>query len=560
MLGHGHPHDAMVVLVAVLDDEARCLGSIDETDRAVVTQQEVLGHIADRREFIACMAADGEHELVLRRGDAGSFGLLLAPLQEPTQCGAQGEQLAIVLIRNAPSHVLNISFHDMTVSTKAFRERLTQRLLRWSIGNALVGDRHRLWRLVVVVGVMSGLVGAAYIAALKGLTRLLGAERWSDGPHLIVLAVTGVAIAGLTFVLGNPGDVELLVDNIHVSGGKSDMRELRSLIPISLIGIAAGSAIGPEAPLVQTTGSIGSWLALRYRLTVTEVRVLTITGMAAGFAMLFGAPLGAAIFALEILHRRGLQYYEALLPSVIGALSGYAVYIVVNGTGLGPVWNFPEASNLHASDLLIGVAAGIVGAGVAIAFTYFARFERAMFGRVPVTARPVLGGLAIGALAVASPYALTFGEGQIGFIVGTKLAISTLLLAALVKFVASATIVSAGWRGGFIIPLFFIGAAVGIVGARAFGVDQIIAVTAMMTAVNVGVTKTPFGSSLVVAEMAGLRLLPPTLLAAVIALFLTSRVSMIHTQRERAGATGAPVDLHGPSTHGTGENGAAAAG
>jgi len=422
------------------------------------------------------------------------------------------------------------------------RERLTRRLLRWSIGNALVGDRHRLWRLVVGVGLLSGLVGAGYIALLKGLTRLLGAGRWSDGSHLIVLAVVGIAIAVITRLLGNPGDVELLVDNIHVNGGRSELRELRSLIPVSLIGIAAGSAIGPEAPLVQTTGSIGSWLALRYRLSVTEVRVLTITGMAAGFAMLFGAPLGAAIFALEILHRRGLQYYEALLPSLIGALSGYAVFIVVNRSGLDPVWTFPNASDMNASDLLIGVAAGVVGAAIAIAFTYFAKLERAVFRRVPAIGRPVIGGLALGALAFASPYALTFGEGQIGFVVGTKLAISTLLLAALVKFVASATIVSCGWRGGFIIPLFFIGATVGIVGARAAGLDQIIAITAMMTAVNVGVTKTPFGSSLVVAEMAGLRLLPPTLLAAVIALLLTSRVSMIHTQRERDSATSPPAD------------------
>ncbi len=416
---------------------------------------------------------------------------------------------------------------------KAPHHGVTNRLLRWSVGDALVGDRHRLWRLVVMVGILSGLVGAAYIAALKGLTNLLGAASWSIGPHLAVLALVGLAIGILTHVLGNPGDVELLVDNIHVSGGKSDMRELRSLIPVSLIGIAAGSAIGPEAPLVQTTGSIGSWLALRYHLSTTELRVLTITGMAAGFSMLFGAPLGAAIFALEILHRRGLQYYEALLPAVIGAMSGYVVYIIVNGLGLNPVWNFPEVSNLHASDLLIGVAAGIIGAGIAAGFTYFAKFERAAFRRVPPVVRPVLGGLAIGGLAFASPYALTFGEGQIGYIVATKLAISTLLIAALVKFVASATIMSTGWRGGFIIPLFFIGVTVGSVGARTLGVDQVIAMTAMMTAVNVGVTKTPFGSSLVVAEMAGLRLLPPTLLAAVIALFLTSRVSMIHTQRER---------------------------
>ena len=75
--------------------------------------------------------------------------------------------------------------------------------------------------------------------------------------------------------------------------------------------------------MVQTTGSLGAWLAGRWRLSVAETRILTITGMAAGFTVLFGAPLGSAIFALEILHRRGLEYYEALLPAVLGSLSGY---------------------------------------------------------------------------------------------------------------------------------------------------------------------------------------------------------------------------------------------
>src|SRR4051794_11053168 len=264
----------------------------------------------------------------------------------------------------------------------------------------------RLWRLVVVVGVASGLVGAAYVGALHAVGRVLGPGHWTDGEHLVVLALVGAAIGGLTLILGNPGDVELLVDNIHVTGGRRDIRDLRSLIPVSLLGIGAGSAIGPEAPLVQTTGSIGSWVALRYRLDVTELRILTITGMAAGFTVLFGAPLGSAIFALEILHRRGLQYYEALLPSAIGALSGYAVYTVVRSQGLDPIWRFPEPHALHPVDLLVGLGAGVAGAFVAAAFTYLSRVQRWIFRRFPPAIRPVLGGLALGGLAFLSPYAL----------------------------------------------------------------------------------------------------------------------------------------------------------
>jgi H+/Cl- antiporter ClcA len=396
--------------------------------------------------------------------------------------------------------------------------------------------------LVLAVGLVSGLVGAGYVETLRVVTRLLGPGAFASPEHLVVLVAVGATIGVLTMTLGNPGDVELLVDNIHVRGGNGNLRDLRTLIPVSLLGIGAGSAIGPEAPLVQTTGSIGSWVGWRRHLSVAESRVLTITGMAAGFTVLFGAPLGSAIFALEILHRRGLQYYEALVPAAIGSLSGYAVYVAVTGMGFHPVWRFPEPHTLTGVDLMVGLAAGVAGAVVAGGFTYASKGFRGVFRKLPVPIRPAVGGLALGGLALWTPYALTFGESQVQFVATTaKLALATLLVAALAKFVASSMIVSAGWRGGFIIPMFFLGAALGSAGHVALGVDRVVAMTAMMAAINVGVTKTPFGSTLVVAEMAGLRLLPPVLVASLVSLFLTSRVSMIDTQREREGAFGGPT-------------------
>ena len=397
----------------------------------------------------------------------------------------------------------------------------------------MVRARQGLWWFVVLVGLGSGLVGAAYVETLRLVTHLLGPGGFSEAADVVVLTGVGITIGMLTMTLGNPGDVELLVDNIHVTGGRSDLRELRSLIPISLLGIGAGSAIGPEAPLVQTTGAIGTWIARRRNLAVPDTRVLTITGMAAGFTVLFGAPFGSAIFALEILHRRGLQYYEALLPAAIGSLSGYVVYAAVTGFGFHPIWRFPEPHALRAVDLAVGVGAGVLGALAAGGFTVLAKVFRQCFRRLPAVARPALGGATLGALALLSPYALTFGEGQIQTVATAKLAVATLLLAAVVKLVASSMIVSSGWRGGFIIPLFFVGAALGEVAHQLLGVDRVVAIAACMVAVNVGVTKTPFGSSLVVAEMIGVRLLPPVLLAAMVALFLTSRVAMIETQRAR---------------------------
>ena len=144
----------------------------------------------------------------------------------------------------------------------------------------------------------------------------------------------GGLVALITRLWGETGNVELLVDNIHVMGGADDVCSLRPLIPTSLLCVASGAGMGPEAPLVQTTGAFGTLLGSRRGHSTTDVRVLTITGMAAGFTVLFGAPLGSALFALEILHRRGLQYYEALLPAVVGSLCGYGVYLGLSGLGV----------------------------------------------------------------------------------------------------------------------------------------------------------------------------------------------------------------------------------
>lgn len=402
---------------------------------------------------------------------------------------------------------------------------------------SLIGPRHRLLLLVVLVGALGGAVGAAFVGALNVLESALWPTHTSTPVHLLILVLVGVTVGGLTHVLGNPGDVELLVNNIHVLGGNKDIRDLRSLIPVSLLCIASGGGMGPEAPLVQTTGGLGSWIAGRCRVSVVDTRVLTITGMAAGFTVLFGAPLGSAVFALEILHRRGLEYYEALLPAVIGSLCGYTVNLFIRHLGVGPVWQFPPLGAVHQVDLLWGVACGVAGAVIAVAFTYLTRVLQRGLRPLPPEARPIVGGLVLGALAFWSPYALTFGEVQLGGLAVTKAAAGTFAVALVAKLAGTTVTLSSGWRGGFIIPLFFMGVALGRLGHVAFpGSNEVVLMAGLMAAANCGVTKTPLGSTLVVAEMAGLRLLPPVLIASVVALFLTSQVGLIHTQREREGA------------------------
>jgi len=389
--------------------------------------------------------------------------------------------------------------------------------------------------IVVACGLLGGVVGAAYLLTLRALTEVLGPDAWDLWPHLGILVGVGVAIAVLVKIFGAPADVELLVDNIHVLGGPDEVKGLRALIPASLLGVAVGGPLGPEAPLVTTTGVLGSMLARRADLDRDRLRIVTITGMAAGFTVLFGAPLGSAVFALEILHRRGMEYYEALMPSVIGALMGYGVAAAAGAVGLEPIWRFPHLVSLVPADLGFAVVAGVVGAVIAAAFTYMTLALRRLVGLVPHEARPALGGLIFGLAAFATPYALTNGELQINHLTETKVAVGVLLGAAAAKLVTTAVAVVCGWRGGFIIPLFFIGFALGRAtdGLLPGGAHSWALVAGLMVACNVGVTKTPLGSALVVSEMAGFAVLPTTLIAAMVSLVLTSDIGLIDSQRRR---------------------------
>ena len=393
---------------------------------------------------------------------------------------------------------------------------------------------------IVVVGIAGGLIGAAYLGVLHILTTWLDPGNRSVIADLVVLAGTGLVVVIGERVLGRSGGVDLLIDNIHVGGGAGG-REARSVIPISLLCVAAGSTLGPEAPLVQTTGNFGDAVGARFGLSAEDRRVVAIAGMAAGFTVLFGAPVGGALFALEILHRRGLEYYEALLPALVGSLCGFAVFSAITHVGLDRIWHVPFTGPLTTADLAWGAAAGAVGAVLARLFAATVRATRAGAARLPGWAPPVAAGLVLAGLAAISPFALTNGEAQLDSLLATA-GVGTLVLVAAVKMVGSAVAMAGRWKGGFIIPLFVAGFCLGTAAAPYLpSARPAVLGAALAVGLCAAVTRTPLGSTLVITEMTGLAILPATLAAAVVAVVLARDVQVVESQRRRP-------DRHPPET------------
>lgn len=395
-------------------------------------------------------------------------------------------------------------------------------------------------------------MAAAYYFALAGGMKLVwGVLLGLDPQHLpagpafrpAILAVTtaGGLLVGLALhFLGVPGEIAAVVDNIHLDRGRIDGRQTPSMIVVSLLSIAAGGSAGPEAPLVQIVGSFGSWVGDRLRLGGDQVRTLTFCGMGTALGAFFGAPLAGALFALEIPHRRGLEYYEALVPAVVSAIVGFFLFRGIVGYE-GALYHLPAVAKLSLVHVAAGAGLGVIGAAAASVFALiFGGVER-LTHRV-ARHRILLataGGVLIGLIAQVAPLTLFWGEFQVQSLIdgagGTGgVAAGGLLLLALAKMLAVSFTLHCGFRGGFIFPLFFIGAAVGLAGSAVVpGVPPVIAVLCAMAAVNVAVTKTPVSTSVLLTALSGSHALPAIAVASFTSFLLTTRVSIIRTQRPR---------------------------
>ncbi len=420
-------------------------------------------------------------------------------------------------------------------------------------GASSSGDRQltyvQLMLCAVAIGTVGGLVATAYYFVLEAMMHGV----WHRAPELlnpyfpswlaanyvwIATTIGGFCVGLALYFMGLPGEMAQVVDKVH-DPGRIEIRKTPAMVITSLIAITSGGSAGPEAPLVQVNGSFGSWLGDKLKLTKVSVRVLTFCGMSAALGAFFGVPIGAALFALEIPHRRGLEYYEAVAPAVISAILSFAVFRINTGITIGGFYHFEAVPSLSPLTLLEGLVLGFVGALVAVVFIFLFRaigqmLEPLEHHRILLA---TLGGLSIGLIAFVFPQTLFFSEAQIHTVIetGATLGALALVMIAVAKMFAISFTLHSGFLGGFIFPLFFIGANVGL--AISLVVPQVhptVGMVCLMAAVNVAVTKTPVSTSIILSVLSGTAMLPVIAIASFVSFVMTSQVSMIKTQRSRS--------------------------
>ena len=295
-------------------------------------------------------------------------------------------------------------------------------------------------------------------------------------------------------------------------------------IVASALTIGSGGSGGREGPTGQISAGFGSLLARVLDLEPADSRIAVATGIGSGIGAIFGAPLGGAVLASEILYRDDFEP-AALLPCFIASAVSYVIFGAAEGYkplfGFVGSYHFSEPSQL-VWFALIGILAGLVGLLYAKGFYGLAD----LFHRSPLPrwVNPAIGGLLVGAIGIAIPEVIGTGYGWVQTSLGPGLLSIPLWIVLLVPFariLATGLSIGSGGSGGIFGPGMVIGAFLGASVWRLFepvfpsmGHSPAPYVIIGMMACFGGISRAPLAVMLMVAEMTGsLSILTPAMVA-----------------------------------------------
>ena len=328
------------------------------------------------------------------------------------------------------------------------------------------------------------------------------------------------------------------IDAFHNKGGL-----IRGRVPIvkgiaSIATIGTGGSAGREGPIAQIGAGFGSFLAGKLGLSTADRRTLLLAGMAGGIGATFRAPLGGALFAVEVLYRDPEFEHEGLIPCIISSIVAYSLFGAV--TGWKPLLTTPLFAFDHPPELLVYFVLAIVCALFGRFYVKVFYGMRSWFQKLPMPEplKPAFGGLLLGILAMFVPQVLGSGYGMVQAALYGKVALWVMIVIAFAKIIATCFTISSGGSGGVFAPSLVIGAMLG----GAFGAmaetlmpvmiqDPRTYVLIGMAGFFAGVSNTPIATLIMVSELTGnYALLAPLMLVCVVAMTVL-RKNSIYTKQ-----------------------------
>lgn len=393
---------------------------------------------------------------------------------------------------------------------------------------------HNLHRLATAVkwivfallsGAFIGLIGSAFFFCLDLVTK----TRASHPQLIFLLPLGGVVIVGLYHILHDEHDTgtNLVLSAIH-SGDEIPLKMAPLIFLSTIITHLCGGSAGREGAALQLGGSLGNGLGKLFHFNEKDQHIMIMAGMSAAFSALFGTPMAAAIFSMEVISV-GIMHYSALVPCVISSLVAHGV---AGRFGIVPeLFPLTDAPALRFDYAVILSVLAVLCALVSILFCVILHQTGYLYRKF--IKNPYLRAITGGVLLIV--LTLLVGDQRYN---GTGIASIADCMngqvrpeAFLLKMIFTALTLGAGFKGGEIVPTFFIGASFGCLFANLTGMAPDICTAIGMTAVFCGVTNCPISSLLISFELFGFQGMPYFLLAVALSYMLSGYFGLYSGQK-----------------------------
>lgn len=350
--------------------------------------------------------------------------------------------------------------------------------------------------LASVTGAIGGLVGTAFHLSVSYVTTLRGQH-----PYLIYFLPLGGLVIALIY---KASKLENLGTDRVIEAVRADSRVPILMFPLIFVSTVIthlfGGSAGREGAALQLGGSIGAQVGRVFKLDKKDMHLVIMCGMSSVFSALFGTPITAALFAIEVASV-GVMYYSGLIPCLLSSILAYWISLLFK---ISPVrYHLSPSLAYHVPDFFKTSFLSVLCAVLSIAFCllmhashkYSARWLKNPFIRIAV------GGVAIVVLT------LIFGKDYNG--AGTNIIDSAIAggkivpYAFLLKMVFTAITIGFGYKGGEIVPTFFIGSTFGSVFGALLGLDPGFSAAIGMVTLFCSVVNCPIASIIMSVEIFG---------------------------------------------------------
>jgi H+/Cl- antiporter ClcA len=401
------------------------------------------------------------------------------------------------------------------------------------------GPYVKLLALVVVLGLMCALVTFAFMALVSQGTHLIwdqAAPALGIDPRLFTVLICAVGGLLVGLLVRHFGDHSAIFADLMLEFGRTgrfDYRNAPGIVVTAFVSLIAGASLGPEAPLADACGGMGTWASDRLKLDEREARTMGYSGVSGMLAAFITSPFSGALLGLESAQGGGgtmQTYFWVLFPSLLASAVATVAFVLLSGAFFETLYKFPAYSP-RLVDMLYAAPLGLIGGLVGLLFMLSLRRLQQLLQpmKTHVVLRGLLGGLGMGTIGALLPLTLFSGESETAEVIShaVELGVVMLIVLSVAKLVATSLLLATGWKGGYIFPIMFAGVALGLaVNLLVPGIPVAVTVAATMAGALVSAMKAPLFAALFSTVLVQKETAPVIAVAVVVSALLTAVLTL----------------------------------